>query len=100
MTLLQETGNATYKVSARGQLSLPADARRRWGLERGGEVEVFDLGGCLVMLPTSAGSIRAELSKALTADRSRSYVEAILRASHALQSAVLGHLERAEPTGS
>ena len=30
----------------------------------------------------------------------RSYVEAILRASHALQSAVLGHLERAEPTGS
>ncbi len=77
MTLLQETGTATYKVSARGQLSLPADARRRWGLENGGEVEVFDLGDCVVMLPTTAGSVRAALAESLTADRYRRYVETI-----------------------
>jgi AbrB family looped-hinge helix DNA binding protein len=66
-----------YKVSARGQLSLPADARRRWGLEDGGEVELFDLGNCVVMLPTGPNSARAAVARALPADRYRRYVEAV-----------------------
>lgn len=74
---LQESGRATYKVSSRGQLSLPADARRRWGLERGGKVELFDLGECVVMLPTGASSARASVAAALSADRYRRYVQGV-----------------------
>jgi AbrB family looped-hinge helix DNA binding protein len=42
---------AEYKVSARGQMSLPAEARRRWGLENGGTVEVVDTGSVLLIVP-------------------------------------------------
>ena len=69
MSLLQETGHAVYNVSARGQLSLPADARRRWGIEGGGRVELFDLGECVVMMPVGSRSVRASLAEALTAAR-------------------------------
>jgi AbrB family looped-hinge helix DNA binding protein len=78
MSKLQETGRATYRVSARGQLSLPADARRRWGLEEGGAVELFDLGDCVVMLPAGAKSARASLALALPPERYRRYVDAIV----------------------
>jgi bifunctional DNA-binding transcriptional regulator/antitoxin component of YhaV-PrlF toxin-antitoxin module len=64
-------------VSPRGQFSLPADARRRWGIEDGGEVEVFDLGECVVMLPVGASSARVSIARALTAQRYREYVESI-----------------------
>ena len=77
MSRLQETGRATYRVSARGQLSLPADARRRWGLEEGGAVELFDLGDCVVMLPTGMNSARASLARALPRERYRRHVDAI-----------------------
>ena len=40
-------------------------------------MEVFDLGTCVVMLPTGRGSARASLARALTASRYRDYVEAI-----------------------
>lgn len=66
-----------YKVSPRGQFSLPADARRRWGIEGGGEVELFDLGDCVVMLPTGDSSAGASLARALTAKRYREHVESI-----------------------
>ena len=77
MSSLQDDGHAVYKVSARGQFSLPASARRRWGIEDGGEVEVFDLGNCVVMLPTGAGSARQSLARVLTAERYRRHVETI-----------------------
>ena len=77
MSSLQETSRVIYKVSSRGQFSLPAAARRRWGIEAGGEVEVFDLGNCVVMMPTGAGSARASIARALTADRYRRHVESI-----------------------
>lgn len=77
MSQLQATGRAVYKVSPRGQFSLPAGARRRWGIEDGGEVELFDLGTCVVMLPVGDSSARASLARALTADRYQAYVEAI-----------------------
>lgn len=77
MSELQGTGRAVYRVSPRGQFSLPADARRRWGIEGGGEVELFDLGGCVVMLPLGDCSARASLARSLTADRYRDYVEGV-----------------------
>lgn len=77
MSELQVTGRAVYKVSPRGQFSLPADARRRWGIENGGEVEVFDLGNCVVMLPVGDSSARVSLARALTADRYREHVARI-----------------------
>ncbi len=71
----QESGHAIYRVSSRGQFSLPASARRRWGIERGGEVELFDLGDAVVMLP--AGSARTSVARALRADAYRRHVEAV-----------------------
>jgi CSLREA domain-containing protein len=68
VTDLQETGGR-YRVSARGQFSLPASARRRWGIEDGGDVEVFDLGEAVVIFPGGPGTARRALAKALDADR-------------------------------
>lgn len=45
------TGIQEYLVSSSGQLSLPAAARHRWGLDRGGPVDVVDLGFAVLMLP-------------------------------------------------
>ena len=36
-----------FRVSNRGQMALPAEARRRWNLGEGGSVEVADLGDSL-----------------------------------------------------
>jgi len=44
-------GVQEYVVSASGQLSLPAPARHRWGLDQGGAVDVLDLGFAVMMLP-------------------------------------------------
>jgi bifunctional DNA-binding transcriptional regulator/antitoxin component of YhaV-PrlF toxin-antitoxin module len=44
-------GFRRYRVSSVGQMTLPAEARRRWGVARGGEVEVADLGFAVVVLP-------------------------------------------------
>ncbi len=43
--------SSTMKVSQNGQVSLPADVRRRWGTDR---VLVLDLGTHVVMRPVSA----------------------------------------------
>jgi hypothetical protein len=44
-----------YLVSSSGQMSLPAAARRRWGLERGGPVDVLDLGFGVLTVPRGHG---------------------------------------------
>lgn len=75
MSDLQVTGHAVYRVSRRGQFSLPAAARRRWGIEDGGDIELFDLGDSIVMLPTGETSARASIARALTADRYRRFVD-------------------------
>jgi AbrB family looped-hinge helix DNA binding protein len=55
-------GPQTFKVSSSGQLSLPAPARRRWGLGAGGQVEVLDLDfGVLVLPPGGAAALRRAL---------------------------------------
>ena len=55
-------GVQQYLVSSSGQVSLPAAARHRWGLDRGGPVDVIDLGFAVVMLPEGdASSLLADL---------------------------------------
>lgn len=46
----------SYKVSASGQLSLPAPVRRRWNLVEGGRVDVLDLGFAVMTLPEGEAS--------------------------------------------
>lgn len=46
------------KVSNRGQTSLPAELRHRWGIETGGDVAFVDLGEAALILP--GGTDRAK----------------------------------------
>lgn len=50
------SGFRRYKVSSVGQLTLPATARHRWRIERGGRVEVADLGFGVLILPERGSS--------------------------------------------
>lgn len=56
------------RISERGQMSLPADARRRWGLAEGGSVGYIDLGDMLVVVPGGVAGLRAEMLAALGPD--------------------------------
>ena len=53
------------KVSNRGQTSLPAELRHRWGIEGGGEVAFVDLGNAALVLPGGMDRAKAELKRAL-----------------------------------
>lgn len=66
----------TAKVSHRGQTSLPAALRRRWGIDQGGEVVFFDLGGAALVVPGNAAAARAELRRVLD-DRYEAGLESI-----------------------
>lgn len=54
------------KVSNRGQTSLPAELRHRWGIDGGGEVAFVDLGTAALVLPGGADRARAELQRVLS----------------------------------
>jgi AbrB family looped-hinge helix DNA binding protein len=54
-----------FKVSDRGQMALPAEARRRWNLDGGGVVEIADLGNALLIVPAGRGGLRALLRTAV-----------------------------------
>jgi hypothetical protein len=56
------------RVTERGQMSLPAQTRHRWGLDEGGELGWVDLGDVLVLVPGGATAARAALLDQLTAD--------------------------------
>lgn len=56
---------ADFRVSARGQMALPAEARHRWGLDRGGKVEVADLGVALLIIPVERGGLRGLVGDAI-----------------------------------
>jgi AbrB family looped-hinge helix DNA binding protein len=56
---------ANYRVSDRGQMALPAEARRRWNLTQGGAVEVADLGDALIIVPAGRGGLRGLLRAAI-----------------------------------
>lgn len=55
----------SYRVSERGQMALPAGARRRWDLGDGGAVDVADLGHALLIVPAGHGGLRAMVRGAL-----------------------------------
>lgn len=54
------------KVSHRGQTSLPAELRHRWGINQGGEVGFIDLGGAALIVPGGIGAARSELRRVLS----------------------------------
>jgi bifunctional DNA-binding transcriptional regulator/antitoxin component of YhaV-PrlF toxin-antitoxin module len=54
------------KVSHRGQTSVPAELRRRWGIEAGGELAFIDLGGAALIVPGGLDAARAELRRVLS----------------------------------
>lgn len=55
-----------FRVSASGQMSLPAAVRRRWKLDRGGQVDILDLGFGVLTVP--AGAAERLLDQVLPAD--------------------------------
>jgi bifunctional DNA-binding transcriptional regulator/antitoxin component of YhaV-PrlF toxin-antitoxin module len=64
------------KVSNRGQTSLPAQLRHRWGIETGGDVAYVDLGDSALILPGGMDQAKAELKRVL-AERYNSGLAAI-----------------------
>lgn len=55
------------KVSNRGQTSLPAELRHRWGIDDGGDVAFIDLGDAALVLPGGLEAARAEVRRVLAA---------------------------------
>ena len=47
-------------------MSLPATARRRWGLEDGGSVGFLDIGEAVLLVPGGVERLRRELLGAVT----------------------------------
>ena len=60
---MSSTSNA--RVSHRGQTSLPADLRHRWGIEGGGEIGFIDLGEAALVVPGGLKVAREELRRVL-----------------------------------
>ncbi|HUC35966.1 MAG TPA: AbrB/MazE/SpoVT family DNA-binding domain-containing protein [Acidimicrobiales bacterium] len=56
---MAQTGEV--KVSERGQMALPAQARHRWGLDDGGSVGWVDLGDAVLLVPGGVDELRKEL---------------------------------------
>lgn len=64
-----------YLVSSSGQMSLPASARHRWGLDEGGAVDVLDLDFGVLIVPAGEGP--RLLGDVLTAEEHADYVRAL-----------------------
>ena len=62
-------------VSKSGQISVPADVRRRWGLTDGGRVTVVDLGDAVVLLPP--GARQRLLNEALSSEEHLAFVRSL-----------------------
>ncbi len=56
---------SAFRVSNRGQMALPVEARKRWGLEDGGSVEIADLGNALLIVPSGRNSLPELLHQAV-----------------------------------
>jgi len=59
------TATSNARVSQRGQTNLPAELRRRWGIDDGGEVGFIDLGGAALVVPGGVVAARRELRRVL-----------------------------------
>lgn len=64
-----------YQVSSSGQMSLPASARRRWHLDRGGPVDVLDLGFGVLTVPKGDG--RRLLADLLSREEHAAFVKGL-----------------------
>jgi len=64
-----------FLVSKSGQISVPADVRRRWGLTDGGRVTVVDLGDAVVLLPP--GARQRLLNEALSSEEHLAFVRSL-----------------------
>lgn len=64
-----------YRVSSSGQMSLPATARHRWHLDRGGPVDVLDLGFGVLTVPRGHG--RRLLADLLSREEHAAFVESL-----------------------
>ena len=53
------------RVSHRGQTSLPAELRHRWGIEAGGEIAFIDLGDAALIVPGGIAAAKAEVRRVL-----------------------------------
>jgi bifunctional DNA-binding transcriptional regulator/antitoxin component of YhaV-PrlF toxin-antitoxin module len=62
-----------YLVSSSGQVSLPAAVRHRWHLDKGGPVEMIDLGFGVLTVPR--GKARKLLNDLLPRDAHARFVE-------------------------
>jgi len=62
------TNTGDLRVSQRGQMSLPASAKHRWGLEEGGEVGYLDIGDAVILVPGGINRLRQELLEAVSQD--------------------------------
>jgi bifunctional DNA-binding transcriptional regulator/antitoxin component of YhaV-PrlF toxin-antitoxin module len=60
------------KVSHRGQTSLPAELRHRWGIEEGGDLGFIDLGDAALIVPGGLKAAKAELQRVLRQNYNRS----------------------------
>lgn len=49
----------TVKISSKGWVVIPAELRRKYGLEPGAEVQVVDYGGVLALIPAEADPVAA-----------------------------------------
>ena len=49
-------------------MSLPAAARRRWGLQGDGDVAYIDLGDAVMLVPDDVASLRRQLLESLSED--------------------------------
>jgi bifunctional DNA-binding transcriptional regulator/antitoxin component of YhaV-PrlF toxin-antitoxin module len=59
------TSVSQARVSQRGQTTLPAELRHRWGIEDGGEIAFVDLGDAALVLPGGVDRAMAELRSVL-----------------------------------
>lgn len=67
---MAQTGEV--KVSERGQMALPAQARHRWGLDGGGVIGWLDLGDSVLLVPGGLKALRDELLAGADWDAARS----------------------------
>ena len=59
------TASTNARVSHRGQTSLPAELRHRWGIEDGGEIGFIDLGNAALVVPGGVEVAKRELRRVL-----------------------------------
>jgi len=57
------TSTGDVRVSQRGQMSLPASVRHRWGLDEGGEVGYLDIGDAVILIPGGVNAFGGSSSK-------------------------------------